>query len=140
MGPQILSVLETPVYVDDMEQAHDFYHGVLGLTRMMEGVRVSAYDVAPTQALLVCLRGACDEDVMVRGALVPGHRADGPGHFAFRIAIDTIDAWIEHLEGHKIALESRVEWPGGGTSLYFRDPFDNVVELGTAGIWPNDPL
>jgi catechol 2,3-dioxygenase-like lactoylglutathione lyase family enzyme len=29
-----------------------------------------------------------------------------------------------------------VQWEGGGTSLYFRDPDGRSVELATPGIWP----
>ena len=138
--PKIKGVLETPVYVDDMAEAKAFYAGILGLDVMIESSRICAYDVAPGQVLLTFLRGVCDEDALVNGDVVPGHRMDGVGHFAFRIDADTIDAWIAHLGHHKIALDSRVRWPAGGESLYFRDPFSNVVELGTAGIWPNDRL
>jgi hypothetical protein len=32
-------------------------------------------------------------------------------------------------------VESKVVWPLGGHSLYFRDPDNHVVELATPGIW-----
>ena len=34
-----------------------------------------------------------------------------------------------------IEIESRVTWPGGGTSLYFRDPEGHLLELLTPGVW-----
>lgn len=64
---------------------------------------------------------------------------DGAGHFAFQIDYTTLDAWLAYLQANKIKIDSKVSWPLGGTSLYFRDPFSNVVELATAGVWPNDP-
>ena len=140
MPPRIDGILETPVYVDDLDVAYRFYHGILGLEQMLHGDRIHAYSVAPRQVLIACLRGACDADSLVGGAMVPGHRADGPGHFAFRIAYDALEAWIAHLEAEGVTIESQVNWPMGGKSFYFRDPFDNVVELATAGVWPNDPL
>lgn len=139
MSPRIKGVLETPVYVDDLSVAHAFYHDVLGLERMVEGERIYAYSVAAGQVLIVCLRGAADDDAYVNGSLVPGHRSDGPSHFAFRIEINALDEWIGYLGEKGIEIESRVEWPLGGISIYFRDPFDNVVELATGGVWPNDP-
>jgi len=34
-----------------------------------------------------------------------------------------------------IRIESKVTWPAGGQSLYFRDPDNHLVELATPGIW-----
>ena len=34
-----------------------------------------------------------------------------------------------------VAIESKVEWPRGGASLYFRDPDGHLVELITPGCW-----
>ncbi|MCV6575821.1 MAG: VOC family protein [Cohaesibacter sp.] len=136
--PRIKGVLETPVYVDDMAKAKAFYADILGLEVMVESQRICAYDVAPGQVLIAFLRGVCDQDSLVNGDVVPGHRMDGIGHFAFRIESEDLQAWRLYLQEHEIALDSEVCWPGGGQSLYFRDPFGNVVELGTAGVWPND--
>jgi len=35
-----------------------------------------------------------------------------------------------------IAIESRVQWERGGSSIYFRDPDGRSVELATPGLWP----
>ncbi|WP_319529009.1 VOC family protein [uncultured Cohaesibacter sp.] len=137
-APPIKGVLETPVYVDDLDVAHGFYHGILGFERMLTGERISAYDIAPGQVLIVCLRGACDADSEIGGDLVPGHRMDGKGHFAFRIGAERIEEWIAYLECRGVDILSRARWPLGGRSFYFSDPFDNVVELATGNIWPND--
>ena len=34
-----------------------------------------------------------------------------------------------------VAIESEVDWPSGGTSLYFRDPAGNVLELAPPTLW-----
>jgi catechol 2,3-dioxygenase-like lactoylglutathione lyase family enzyme len=34
-------------------------------------------------------------------------------------------------------VESRIHWARGGTSLYFRDPDGNSLEVATPGLWPN---
>ena len=35
------------------------------------------------------------------------------------------------------AVESRIGWLRGGTSLYFRDPDGHSLEVATPGLWPN---
>ena len=41
-----------------------------------------------------------------------------------------IDAWRKRIEGRGVAIEADFEWPGGGRSIYFRDPAGNVL-----GVW-----
>ncbi len=135
--PAIGGILETAVYVDDLAAAHAFYGGVLGLFRMVEGDRLYAYDAAPAETLLVFKRGATIEDVETPGGVVPGHHSDGHSHFAFKIAGKDLDPWRAYLSEVGVAIISEVIWPAGGTSLYFRDPDGNVLELAAPPLWPN---
>ncbi len=135
--PPIRGVLETAIYVDNLERAHCFYGCVLGLKRVLDTPRMLTYEVAPAQVLLVFKRGATREDSETSGGLVPGHHSEGPAHFAFAIGTETYAAWKAHLEASGIAIRSEVTWPPGGRSLYFDDPDGNVVELATPGLWPN---
>jgi catechol 2,3-dioxygenase-like lactoylglutathione lyase family enzyme len=130
-------VLETAVYVDDMARAHDFYHGVLGLDRMLEDGRLSAYDAGERSVLLVFLRDSSVQDFETPGGVVPGHNATGPAHFAFRIDADSVERWKLHLEARNVPIVSEVDWGERGRSLYFNDPDGNVVELATPHLWPN---
>ncbi len=136
-APLIRGVLETAVYVDDLERAHAFYGEVLGLERVLDTPRMLTYVVAPAQVLLVFRRGATREDSATSGGVVPGHHSEGPAHFAFAIAAADYDAWKAHLLAAGVAIRSEVTWPPGGCSLYFDDPDRNVVELATPGLWPN---
>jgi catechol 2,3-dioxygenase-like lactoylglutathione lyase family enzyme len=70
------------------------------------------------------------------GTLGP-HDGNGPLHFAFAIAGEDLAAWEEHLCRHEIKIETRIQWARGGTSLYFRDPDNNLGELAAPGVWPN---
>jgi len=137
MRPPLDGILETPVYVDDMDAAHAFYQDVLGLKRMVKGERLYAYDAGPAQTLLVFHRGHTGEDVETPGGVVPGHDTSGHGHFAFKIPAEQIEAWRSYLGDCRVDIISEVTWPAGGTSLYFRDPDGNVLELAAAPLWPN---
>jgi catechol 2,3-dioxygenase-like lactoylglutathione lyase family enzyme len=136
-APAIDGVLETPVYVDDLDRAERFYAGVLGLAMMTGGDRLRAVRVAEGETLLLCLRGATGETLRLEGGTIPGHESHGPGHFAFRIPENALDAWRARLAAHGVAVTAEMCWPKGGVSLYFDDPDGNVVELATPGLWPN---
>ncbi|WP_420332625.1 VOC family protein [Roseibium sp.] len=135
--PEIAGVLETAVYVDDMNAAHEFYSHILGLKRMVAGDRLFAYDAGPGQALLVFHRGHTGEDIETNGGVVPGHHTSGNSHFAFRIGSDAVQAWRDYLKANAVEIISEVVWPAGGTSLYFNDPDGNVLELAAPPLWPN---
>jgi catechol 2,3-dioxygenase-like lactoylglutathione lyase family enzyme len=136
-APPIRGILETAIYSDDLERAHRFYGGTLGLKRVLDSVRMLTYAVAPAQVLLVFKRGATREDSNTPGGVVPGHHAEGPAHFAFAIEANAYDGWRTHLMASGVTIRSEVTWPNGGKSLYFDDPDGNVVELATPGLWPN---
>jgi catechol 2,3-dioxygenase-like lactoylglutathione lyase family enzyme len=135
--PPIRGILETAVYVDNLERAHRFYGGVLGLPRVLDSPRMLTYAAAPGQVLLVFHRGMTQADSATPGGMVPGHHSDGPAHFAFAIDSATYDGWKAHLKTAGVAVTSEVTWPQGGRSLYFNDPDGNVLEMATPGLWPN---
>lgn len=137
MPPPLLGILETVVYVADLDRAHAFYSGVLGLRDMVTGARFLAYDAAPGETLLVFARGLTRDDVSTPGGVVPGHHGEGPAHFAFKVAPEDLAAWRAHLAESGIAIRSEVVWPAGGTSLYVEDPDGNVVEFAAPPLWPN---
>lgn len=87
--------------------------------------------------LLLFTQGATQEPVAVPGGTIPPHETNGAGHFAFAISADTLSAWRARLQEQGIKIESEVYWDRGGTSLYFRDPDANLIELATPGLWPN---
>lgn len=136
-APPIRGVLETAIYSDDLEQAHRFYCGVIGLERVLDTPRMATYAVAPGQVLLVFRRGMTASDNETPGGVVPGHHSEGPAHFAFAIDADRYDEWKAHLHSAGIPVRSEVVWREGAKSLYFDDPDGNVVEMATPGLWPD---
>ena len=134
--PKLGRVLETALYVDDLERAAAFYEQVLGLAAISKDSRFRAYDVDGTSVLLLFKRGATLETVHLPGGTIPPHDGHGPLHMAFAITADALAAWEKRLSEHGIAIEGRTEWPRGGYSVYFRDPDGHLLELVTPGVWP----
>jgi catechol 2,3-dioxygenase-like lactoylglutathione lyase family enzyme len=135
--PNLQGVLETAIYVDDMDRAKRFYVNVMGLKPMFEDSRLAAYDAGGRSILLVFRRGGSVNPATLPGGMIPGHDGSGPLHFAFAVDADQLDAWEKHLNDRGIEIESRVDWSRGGKSIYFRDPDGHVLELATPGLWPN---
>jgi catechol 2,3-dioxygenase-like lactoylglutathione lyase family enzyme len=133
--PPLASVLETSLYVDDLERARAFYEGLMGLRRIFGDNRMTALDVGGQSALLLFLRGGSTGGAVTPGGTIPPHDGSGPLHFAFAITADALADWERHLGANGVAIEGRVTWPRGGTSVYFRDPDGHLVELATPGLW-----
>jgi len=133
--PSLNGVLETALYVDDMERARRFYEDVLGLTAIFDDARLRAYAVGSRNVLLLFQRGSARETVHMPGGTIPPHDGSGPLHMAFAIAKDELAEWEAHLKEHAVAIEGRTQWRRGGTSIYFRDPDGHLLELATPGLW-----
>jgi catechol 2,3-dioxygenase-like lactoylglutathione lyase family enzyme len=127
----IKAIIETAIYVDDLQAAEAFYGTILGLPVIgKEASRHVFFQVGEASVLL-----AFRAEATLGGDQLPPHGAAGPGHFALGIEAEALDAWRKHLQGHGVTIEKEVEWPRGGRSLYFRDPAGNSVELVTPGVW-----
>ena len=128
---EIKAVVETAIYVDDLDGAEDFYGRILGLRVMgKEPGHHVFFQVGQANVLLAFLAEAT-----LKGDQLPPHGATGPGQFALGIEAEALDAWRKLLQGHGVTIEKEVEWPRGRKSLYFRDPAGNSVELVTPGVW-----
>ena len=128
---RIVSVVETGVYVDDLDRAEAFYRDVLGLEPIgKEPGRHVFFRVGAANVLLLFL-----PEGTRKGDVLPAHGATGAGHFALGIPAEELASWHGRLTAYGIEIEKEVRWPRGGQSLYFRDPAGNSVELVTPGLW-----
>jgi catechol 2,3-dioxygenase-like lactoylglutathione lyase family enzyme len=128
-------VLETALYVDDLERAARFYEDVLGLAGLTSDSRFRAYDVGGRSVLLLFRRGATLETVRLPGGTIPPHDGHGPLHIAFAVGAGDLAAWERRLDEGEIPIEGRTVWPRGGESLYVRDPDGHLLEFATPGLW-----
>jgi catechol 2,3-dioxygenase-like lactoylglutathione lyase family enzyme len=128
-------VIETCLYVDDLDRAGRFYEQVLGLSMMTGDARFRAYDVGGQSVLLLFRRGATLQTVRMPGGTIPPHDGHGPLHMAFAVTADALPQWEARLAEQGVSIEGRTDWSGGGHSIYFRDPDGHLLELATPGLW-----
>ena len=123
-------IFETVIYASDLAAAERFYSEVLGLEV------ISRFGVA--------LAFRCEGGVLLifdpaksslPGRDVPSHAPHGPRHLAFAATADELDGWRAQLQAHGVAIEMEVNWEQGGTSIYFRDPAGNSIELAPPTLW-----
>jgi len=128
-------VIETCLYVDDLEAAEQFYSTILGLEVFHHADGRNLFFRCENGMFLLF------NPEVTREVTVPGmtpHGAFGAGHAAFSMNLDEVDAWRDHLKRHGVEIESDFNWPSGGKSLYFRDPAGNSLELTTPKTWGLD--
>jgi catechol 2,3-dioxygenase-like lactoylglutathione lyase family enzyme len=133
--PKLERILETVLYVKDLERAADFYEEFMELPVLFADQRMRAFDVGGNGTLLLFVTGQSLRPVETPMGTIPPHDGDGPAHIAFSVTEKELPLWEKHLATSGINIESRMEWPRGGTSIYFRDPDGHLLELATPGLW-----
>ncbi|MDQ6433318.1 VOC family protein [Mesorhizobium sp. LHD-90] len=130
------AILESALYVTDLDAAEAFYRDVLGLSLI---ARVNGRHVffRCGQGVLLLFNAEATKIPPPPAAKlpVPPHGAAGQGHLCFSASAEEIERWKTRLEGQGIAIEADFEWPNGGRSIYFRDPSGNSIEFAEPRIW-----
>jgi catechol 2,3-dioxygenase-like lactoylglutathione lyase family enzyme len=140
---RVSRLLETALYVDDVDRSCDFYQRVVGLGPVIETTAEKETQNRPFrplhmpggQVLLLFRKGSATTTAVLPGGTIPPHDGSGRLHLAFAISAAELDAWRGRLQSHGVPIEGEMQWPRGGTSLYFRDPDGHLVELATPGLW-----
>jgi catechol 2,3-dioxygenase-like lactoylglutathione lyase family enzyme len=136
-APRISHILETALYVADLDVSGGFYRRILGGEEFLRDQRMCALGLPGGGVLLLFVRGGSATPSETPAGRIPAHDGGGTLHVAFAIPRGELAAWEAHLAAHHVELESRITWSRGGTSLYFRDPDGHSVEVATPGLWPN---
>ncbi|WP_051329337.1 VOC family protein [Geminicoccus roseus] len=128
--PKLDRILETVLYVDDLDAAQRFYGEVLGLEldSRKDGIFVF---FRLGDGMLLLFRA----EAVRAGTSVPAHGAEGPGHACFAMPEAALDRWKARLERFGVAIEHEQAWPRGSRSFYFRDPAGNSLEIASPRIW-----
>ncbi|HEX9859411.1 MAG TPA: VOC family protein [Paracoccaceae bacterium] len=128
------AILETAIYVEDIDAAEAFYRDVFGLEVVAKAAGKFVFLRCGEQMLLVFHPDKSSEHDPANP--IPRHGAYGAGHFCFRARdTDEVGRWRDHFQRLGIAIESYHVWQDGGHSVYIRDPGNNSVEVAEAGIW-----
>ncbi|CAN7391267.1 VOC family protein [Bosea sp. LjRoot237] len=135
--PRLNRIVETALYVDDLDRAAAFYETTLGLSTMLRTRTLFAYDIGGQNVLLLFLRGASVETQTSERGSIPPHDGHGPLHICFAVDADELASWEAQLEQQGVPIEGRMSWNRGGSSIYFRDPDGHLLEIMTPGNWPN---
>ena len=136
------AILESALYVTDLDVAETFYREMLGLEVIAKAEGRHTFFRCGAGVLLLFNAEATRQPPAPDAKLpVPPHGAVGQGHLCFAATAEEIVRWKAHLEALKIAVEADFEWPsfgkssGGGRSIYFRDPSGNSLEFAEPRIW-----
>jgi catechol 2,3-dioxygenase-like lactoylglutathione lyase family enzyme len=133
--PALTGILETALYVDDVERAVAFYRRVFGFDVLFHNDRGAALAVAGSQVLLLFRKRGTLEPIVTERGTIPPHDGEGNLHMAFAVPADALAGWERRLADEGVAVLARYRWERGGQSVYFHDPDGHVVELVTPGCW-----
>ena len=128
--PCITGILETVLYVADLDRAERFYRDVMGLKQIGKEPDRHVFFRVGTGVLLLFYA-----ERTRRSAHLPPHGADGEIHVCFTVTPTEYEAWKRRVQDHQVAIQKEITWPVG-RSFYFRDPDGNLLELADADIWP----
>jgi catechol 2,3-dioxygenase-like lactoylglutathione lyase family enzyme len=127
-------ILETALYVDDLEAAKAFYGGLLGLEKVLEEPGRHVFFRCGESMLL--LFNATETVKPSSGPFAaPPHGAGGAGHICFAASNAEIDEFRDRLVGAGLEIECELTWPNGARSMYVRDPAGNSVEFAEPKLW-----
>lgn len=128
-------ILETVIYGRDLSSMEAFYRDVLGFTVHAHVADRHVFFRCGDQMLLIFNPDASRVPPKPGALPVPPHGAEGDGHVCFRATAAELDRWRARLVDKGVAIEADFAWPGGGRSIYFRDPAGNCLEFAEPKIW-----
>ena len=132
-------IVEAALYVKDVRASAAFYCALFEFEEEVVNDLIAVLRVPGRQALILFPRSIAQAPVITPplaiDGTIPPHGGSGRMHVAFSIRPEDLDPWKSRLAEHGVKIESIVRWKRGGTSLFFRDPDQHLIELLSPGLW-----
>ena len=136
--PPLSGVLETVLYFVSEDETKRFYTEVMGMRLIGEAKGRHIFFRAGRSVFLLFNPYATNQP-----DTLPPHGATGDGHVCFLVPGSSYQQWKEYLPAQGVEILREVSWPMGkpadeadGSSIYFRDPSGNLLEIANADFWP----
>ena len=130
---KITQIKETCLYISDLNEAEEFYHGILGFPLISKVMGRHIFFRSGSSVLLCFL-----PEVTKTESHLPKHFAEGKQHIAFEVEQAEYLKAKEELTNCQIKITHQQEWRDGLESFYFEDPFGHLLEIVPKGIWERD--
>jgi len=136
MGPSTSRIIETALYVADVDRAAAWYREIFDFPVIFQHEdRLRVLQVGQDHVLLLFKEGGSLSPTSLPGGVLPPHDGSGPAHIAFAMRTADAEQWVDHLKARGVDIESRVYWGVDDLSLYFRDLDHHALELISEDHW-----
>jgi catechol 2,3-dioxygenase-like lactoylglutathione lyase family enzyme len=135
--PILNGVLETALYVGDLERSIQFYRDIFQLEVIAGDDRFCALNVAGRQVLLLFLKGGTAAPVATPSGAIPSHDGDGHLHFAFSTPASRLQAWEDWLHEKRVTGRRQGPLAGGRNEPLSQGSDGHLAELATRGCGPS---
>lgn len=132
------AVLESALYMTDLDAAERFYGTLIGLARIQRVGNRHVFFRAGAGVLLIFNPDETVHPAHNPQLPVPPHGARGQGHLCFALERAEIAAMRARLVADGVDVDAEFDWPNGAHSLYVRDPAGNSVEFAEPRLWAPD--
>ncbi|WP_073093788.1 VOC family protein [Cyclobacterium lianum] len=123
-------IKENCLYIDDLDQAVEFYQGVLEMPVISKSDGRHVFFRCGSSVLLCFL-----PEITRQETTLPPHFAYGKQHLAFEVMAEDYNDTVSRLEQKGVPITHVQDWGNGHNSIYFEDPFGHVLEIVPKGIW-----
>src|SRR3989338_1201431 len=106
---KLKKILETSLYVKDLNEAEKFYVGILCLEIVKRSQSIPLRDLFLRCGNTMLLLFDAEQTKIDIGK-VPTHGASGQGHLAFGVQDSEFPYWEKHLIENNIPIEKKANW------------------------------